>query len=85
MKEESLFNATPVTTIVLVINIKSVQPKIKSFKCDNCDYSCSLKANLKRHIKSIHEGMKPFQCGICDYRCHFDVITVITVVIIRVT
>ena len=35
----------------------------------HCDYSYSLKGNLKQHIKSVHEGKNPFQCNLCDYKC----------------
>ena len=33
----------------------------KPFKCDKCDYSCSLKGNLKQHVASVHEGIKAFK------------------------
>jgi uncharacterized Zn-finger protein len=46
-----------------------IHEKAKTFKCVICDYSCSLKANLKRHIESVHEKAKTFKCVICDYSC----------------
>ena len=46
----------------------SIHEKTKPFKCVICDYSCSLKANLKRHIESVHEERRPFKCDICDCR-----------------
>ena len=46
-----------------------IHEKAKTFKCVICDYSCSLKANLKRHIESVHEEKKPFQCTMCNYKC----------------
>ena len=30
----------------------------KKFKCDRCDYTCSITGNLKRHIKQIHDKIK---------------------------
>ena len=44
----------------------SVHEGKKPFKCDFCDYSCSLK-NKMQHVASVHEGKKPFKCDICDY------------------
>ena len=49
----------------------SIHEKTKTFKCVICDYSCYLKANLKRHIVSVHEKRKTFKCVICDYSCSF--------------
>ena len=45
-----------------------IHEKAKTFKCVICDYSCSLKANLKRHIESVHEERRTFKCDICDCR-----------------
>ena len=42
----------------------SIHEKTKPFKCVICDYSCSLKANLKRHIESVHEERRSFKCDI---------------------
>ena len=39
----------------------------KTFKCDICDFSSSLKAYMKRHIVSVNERKKPFKCNFCDY------------------
>ena len=36
-------------------------------ECENCDYTCSQKFNLKRHVASVHKGNKPFKCEVCDY------------------
>ena len=41
----------------------------KPFKCDICDYSCSLKSTMKTHVESVHEKKKPFECKICDFSC----------------
>ena len=40
--------------------------KKKPFKCEICDYSCTLKGNMKIHIESVHYGKKPFICHICE-------------------
>ena len=40
----------------------------KLFLCELCDYTFSLKSNLKKHILSDHEGNNPFNCEVCDYR-----------------
>ena len=45
-----------------------IHEKAKTFKCVICDYSCSLKANLKRHIESVHEERRSFKCDICECR-----------------
>ena len=45
-----------------------IHEKAKTFKCVICEYSCSLKANLKRHIESVHEERRSFKCDICDCR-----------------
>ena len=50
-----------------VFNMENVSKK--PLLCELCDYTCSLKSNLKRHILSVHEGNKPFKCDICDYSC----------------
>ena len=42
-----------------------LQNKEKAFKCESCDYSSSLKDNMKKHIESIHKRNKPFQCEFC--------------------
>ena len=52
----------------------SIHEKTKPFKCVICDYSCSLKANLKRHTVSVHETRK-----------HLNVSSVTTVVLSRLT
>ena len=49
-------------------NLKRPEAK-KAFKCYICDYSCSLKASLKRHVDSVHGNKKPFKCEMCDYSC----------------
>ena len=40
-----------------------------NFKCEICGYSCSRKADLKKHVASVHDGKKLFKCEICDYSC----------------
>ena len=50
------------------LHVNSAQENKKTFKCEKCDYSCSLKGNLKIHAV-IHETNKPFKCEICDYNC----------------
>ena len=37
-------------------HVASVHEGKKPFKCDNCDYSCSQKGNLKTHVQSVHDG-----------------------------
>jgi hypothetical protein len=43
------------------------------FKCDfeDCEYTCALSGNLKRHIKQIHDNIKDFECDFedCKYTC----------------
>ena len=47
--------------------IASVHGKKNSFKCGNCDLSCSNNAILKRHVASFHDRKKPFKCEISNY------------------
>lgn len=37
---------------------------VKSFKCEICDKTFSLRGNLRMHQK-IHTGIKPFKCDMC--------------------
>ena len=39
----------------------SVHEGKKPFKCDICDYRCSLKGSMKTHVSSVHEGKKTIQ------------------------
>ena len=61
MKKSNHSNVTYVTTGVLtsLAYKKHIESVHEERKCNICDYSCSLKTNLKGHIKSIHEGKKP--------------------------
>ena len=45
----------------------SVHEGKKPFKCESCDYSCSLKGHLNQHVASVHEGKKPFKCKTCNH------------------
>ena len=50
----------------------------KPFKCEICDHSCSLKANINIHVALVHERKKPFKCKFCDYaKGNMNKITVI--------
>ena len=39
----------------------------KTFKCSQCEATCSRKSDLNRHIATVHEGKK-FKCPFCDVR-----------------
>ena len=39
--------------------------KKKSFDCDECGKSFTLKRNLERHMKTVHEELRPFSCPNC--------------------
>ena len=47
-------------------HIESVYEAKKQFKCDICNYSCSIKKTMKTHVASVHKGKKPFKCNDCD-------------------
>ena len=48
-------------------HVVSVHEGKKPFKCDICDFSCSLRHNMKRHVALVHEENNPFKCDICDF------------------
>ena len=50
-------------------HVASVHVVKKPFKCDICDYRCSLKGNMKSHVSTVHEGKKAFKCDICMHSC----------------
>ena len=50
-------------------HVGSVHEGKKPFKCEICDFRCSLKGTMKSHVESVHEGKKPFKCDICNYCC----------------
>lgn len=39
----------------------------KQLQCTECDYTASLRANLKRHENSIHYKIRNFECTQCSY------------------
>jgi uncharacterized Zn-finger protein len=38
------------------------------YKCDECQFSTSIKCNYDRHILEKHEERKPYECNYCDYK-----------------
>ena len=54
-------------------HVGSVHEGKKSFKCETCDITSSVKGgDLHRHITSnheVHERKKPQTCEFCDYSC----------------
>ena len=42
----------------------------KPFKCEKCDYICSLNRILKIHVTSVHESKKQIKCEISEYSCN---------------
>ena len=64
MMERSHSNVKFVTAAILKKrhmnrHVVSVHEGKKPFKCEICDYSCSLKRTLKKHVAAVHEGEKP--------------------------
>ena len=45
----------------LTAHVTSVHEGNKPFKCEECDYSCSIKNLMKLHVASVHEGKKTFK------------------------
>ena len=41
-------------------NVVAVHEEIKPFKCEICDYSCSIKSNMNKHVARVHEEKEPF-------------------------
>ena len=35
-------------------------------RCDQCEYKCSYRSNLRRHIMSEHQGIR-YHCEKCGY------------------
>ena len=73
MTERRLLNVWSVTTHVLEStslnqHAGAVHEGKKPFKCEICDYSCSIKNYLNEHAERVHEGKKSFKCQICDYK-----------------
>ena len=63
MKGRSHSNVTFATTVFLKkkknslkSHVASVHEGNKPFKCDICDYSCSLKQYMKQHVAKKHKG-----------------------------
>ena len=48
-------------------HINAVHLKLKPHKCDECNFSCSIKMNLQDHVNAKHLKIKPFKCDICSY------------------
>ena len=42
----------------------------KPFKCEKCDYICSLKCILKIHVASVQENKKQIRCEVNGYHCY---------------
>ena len=47
-------------------HIKLTHEKVKSFICDICGKSCSLKYNLEEHIRLRHSKLKLYKCNYCE-------------------
>ena len=43
-------------------------PVGKSFKCDDCSYTCTENSDLVKHLR-IHPGEKPYKCKECSFAC----------------
>ena len=48
-------------------DVKSPYYLARPFKCNECDYSATRAATLKRHVQAKHTFEKPFKCNECDY------------------
>ena len=46
-------------------HVASIHEGLKPLKCESCDYSSSLKHNMKKDVSSFHEGNKSFKCNVC--------------------
>ena len=45
---------------------------VKSFKCDNCEYSATNKHYIARHKKAVHDKIKDHKCEQCDYASSYS-------------
>ena len=52
---------------------KAMAKKLKTYKCNQCDYSSAHAGSLRTHLKR-HSGEKEYKCIQCDYAsvraCH---------------
>ena len=47
---------------------ENTSPIEKSFKCDDCSYTCTENSDLVKHLR-IHLGEKPYKCKECSFTC----------------
>ena len=52
--------------VQLLLVSRAVHRKEKSYKCEFCEKSFSLKPRLARHIVIVHEEKKIRKCNNCD-------------------
>ena len=42
-------------------------PRLKTFKCDDCEAKFNTKGIMQSHAKAIHKKIRDFNCEFCDY------------------
>ena len=47
-------------------HIKEVHQNIRTFKCNECEFTFKQKSHLRTHIKEIHKKLKDFACSFCE-------------------
>merc|ERR1712110_744697 len=60
------------TSNTTVVDNEAIRPTDKAHKCPICNFSTSLRQDLRIHIKSIHLQIKNYSCSLCSFQTPFN-------------